>query len=233
MIILNRCTFFFTLASWGAWSAETPCSVTCGTGTTTAIRQCDNSNETTNCGDEDTRNTNCSPSACGKYSMRLVTRNCLILGSWDEWSVWTSCTVTCDGGSQNRIRECLGGTVGDGISNGCIGEAEEEMICAADACLSEEPNWSVWSDWGECSATCGNSQRQRERTGCESNSCNDLSIEPCSTEDCPSDPDDLDDSDDSCSCSALQYCIDPIDGETQCRLSASCYIKFILSCSCL
>ena len=50
---------------------------------------------------------------CGLWSRVFLLRNCvdswstLSFVGWSDWSEWSSCSQTCDGGQQERHRECL------------------------------------------------------------------------------------------------------------------------------
>jgi len=75
--------------------------------------------------------------------------------TWTPWTSWTECSQTCgEGGVRKRGRECLGG------ERDCEGEDEESESC------SEEkpcPTLTPWSDWTECSVSCGGGKRRRVR----------------------------------------------------------------------
>ena len=43
--------------------------------------------------------------------------------SLTEWSEWTDCTKTCDGGTQRRVRDCL--VQRSGVGNACFEPLEE------------------------------------------------------------------------------------------------------------
>ena len=42
---------------------------------------------------------------------------------------------------------------------GCSGEAAEERACSPDPC----PDWTPWTDWSECSRSCGGGTRTKVR----------------------------------------------------------------------
>ena len=63
---------------------------------------------------------------------------------------------SCGGGQQRRGRECL---AGGQDSEGCQGEREETVECNEATC----PAFSLWSEWSECSKSCGGGVRQRDR----------------------------------------------------------------------
>ncbi len=64
-----------------------------------------------------------------------VDENLLVNGGWSEWNLWSSCSVACGGGIQERLRVCnnpapfCGGEV-------CKGESKENMPCNLFACTS-------------------------------------------------------------------------------------------------
>ena len=43
------------------------------------------------------------------------------------WSTWNTCTVTCGGGEQTRMRACDGG-------NMCNGSNSETQVCNSNVC---------------------------------------------------------------------------------------------------
>ncbi|KAK3096234.1 hypothetical protein FSP39_024803 [Pinctada imbricata] len=49
-------------------------------------------------------------------------------GQWDTWTSWSSCSVTCDSGIQNRSRSCTGG------GGNCTGDSEETLVCTLASC---------------------------------------------------------------------------------------------------
>ena len=78
------------------WTDWTPCSKTCGSGERKRMRECN--------GDSSSRDKNnpcksilhereiCNPTKCPVYT---------------EWTEWSSCSVTCGGGNQERSRVCI------------------------------------------------------------------------------------------------------------------------------
>ena len=85
------------------------------------------------------------------------------------WSPWSDCPVTCGGGRRNRERECgLGGQSGGGSAssssssssdNPCFAVLFESEDCNSDKC----PVFGAWSEWTECSKTCGAGDQYRDR----------------------------------------------------------------------
>ncbi|GMT32401.1 hypothetical protein PFISCL1PPCAC_23698 [Pristionchus fissidentatus] len=77
---------------------------------------------------------------------------------WTEWSAWSVCSVTCGGGYRRRNRACLRGY--------CGGDSSEEEQCNTDSCpalRNEPPSWSGWTEWNECSVSCGRGSQARYR----------------------------------------------------------------------
>ncbi|KAG7200791.1 hypothetical protein KM043_003165 [Ampulex compressa] len=88
-----------------------------------------------------------------------------IEGGWSEWSSWRPCDRPCGGGAQHRVRQCDNPPCDSGL-------AVETRICNVHPCrtaatsgkkLPLESQWSCWTDWSECSASCGVGVRTRTR----------------------------------------------------------------------
>ncbi|XP_043238645.1 semaphorin-5B-like [Amphibalanus amphitrite] len=80
--------------------------------------------------------------------------NSVSLG-WGEWSAWSECSVPCGGGVQVRSRVC------EGDAALCrSGPHRMERECNAHSCEGE---WSCWSEWSQCSVSCGVGHRRRSR----------------------------------------------------------------------
>ncbi|XP_015592204.1 semaphorin-5A [Cephus cinctus] len=81
---------------------------------------------------------------------------------WAEWSSWSPCNRPCNGGSQHRVRQC--------DSQPCEGAPMQTRACNVHACRGtgsgigdNEGQWSCWTDWTPCSASCGLGYRTRRR----------------------------------------------------------------------
>ncbi|KOC59161.1 Semaphorin-5B [Habropoda laboriosa] len=83
---------------------------------------------------------------------------------WNEWSSWLPCDRPCGGGSQHRVRQCE--------SSPCDGVSRQTRLCNVQPCRASgtgnggpdaEGQWSCWTDWSECSASCGIGVRTRTR----------------------------------------------------------------------
>ena len=55
---------------------------------------------------------------------------------WTEWSEFGACSVTCNGGTQERTRECTNPAPEFGGAD-CIGDAMESQVCGTDPCPGE------------------------------------------------------------------------------------------------
>ncbi|XP_071122517.1 coadhesin-like [Mytilus edulis] len=82
---------------WSTWSYLDTCSVTCGFGTQTKTRSCNNP----------------PPSGSGLYCQGLSYGSencnefvCPVNGGWSTWSYLDTCSVTCGYGTQTKTRSC-------------------------------------------------------------------------------------------------------------------------------
>lgn len=66
--------------------------------------------------DQDEETIECNPQNCPRF---------------DQWSGWGSCSVSCGGGEQARMRTCLYGAAGD---LGCQGLVDETRFCNGQVC---------------------------------------------------------------------------------------------------
>ena len=94
-----------------------------------------------------------------------------------EWTEWaepkTPCSVTCGTGTQPKDRECNKKRLNpeediqtcpkDHIDEGCPGSFTEQSPCAIDACPPPKCEYTPWTPWCGCSATCGGGKTTRTR----------------------------------------------------------------------
>jgi hypothetical protein len=59
--------------------------------------------------------------------------NLCLAGNWGTWASWTTCTLTCGGGSQARTRLCNNPAPSFGGAN-CAGSGAEFQACNTQAC---------------------------------------------------------------------------------------------------
>ncbi|XP_028823701.1 hemicentin-1 isoform X1 [Denticeps clupeoides] len=170
--------------SWGTWLAWSPCSETCGQGTQTRVRLCNNpppSHDGPPCRGSDTQTQVCSE------------RPCPVDGKWSSWISWGPCSVSCGGGTRQRTRLC-GSPAPQHGGRQCEGNDVHLDFCNSEPCPIHG-NWGPWSSWGVCSRSCNGGQMRRYRT-CENprpsnggRACGgtDTEIQRCATESCPVD----------------------------------------------
>ncbi|XP_076805658.1 uncharacterized protein LOC143449371 [Clavelina lepadiformis] len=110
---------------------------------------------------------------------------------WSEWKEWSICSVTCGGGIQTRLRQCVSRS-DEAIE--CPGSPAEERACQTTPCITTtmipgNGTWGPWSNWFPCSKSCGNGYqwRFRECSGAvDSGNCDDAmwSGQACNTQSC-------------------------------------------------
>ncbi|XP_053398910.1 SCO-spondin-like isoform X2 [Mercenaria mercenaria] len=140
---------------WEIWTAWTSCSVTCDVGVVTRKRSC----------------TNPKPMYGGRLckgdSLQEKVCNtgvsCPINGMWSFWSDWLPCDVTCEAGTQSRLRICNNPPAQYG-GDPCFGSAIDSTVCDTGVPCPVIGNWSPWSVWSDCTATCADGLQQRIRT---------------------------------------------------------------------
>ncbi|XP_060063054.1 uncharacterized protein LOC132543556 [Ylistrum balloti] len=171
---------------WSSWSSWGTCTTTCGGGTQEKTRSC--TNPARQYGGADCA---FNPSTA-TASQTCNTHHCPIDGGWTAWNSWSTCTVTCGGGSQERSRTCTnptkqyGGADCPNLNTGAI-ETCNTQVCIIDGA------WGSWSAYGTCTKTCGTGVYSRSRI-CDSplpanggNPCSGPSSEfsDCNTNACP------------------------------------------------
>lgn len=84
--------------------------------------------------------------------------------AYSTWTTWSPCSHSCSGGNQMRRREISTHAQGHGAQ--CNGDLQELAACRIEPCSDASPvdcEWSQWSDWSMCTATCGLGQFRRHR----------------------------------------------------------------------
>ncbi|RXN06313.1 hemicentin-1 [Labeo rohita] len=171
--------------NWSEWSSWEECSRTCGQGNRTRVRTC--SNPSAQHGGR----------ACEGKAVEAIMcsiRPCPVAGNWGAWLPWSPCSETCGKGMQTRLRLCNNPPPSfEGPS--CEGPDTQTQVCSERNC-PVDGKWSSWVSWGACSVSCGGGTRQRTRIcaspapqhggrQCEGN---DIHIDFCNNEPCPSGP---------------------------------------------
>ncbi|KAH3755669.1 hypothetical protein DPMN_190367 [Dreissena polymorpha] len=134
---------------WSIWSAFGICDVTCGNGTMTRTRQCNNPKPLN--GREDCQGPSQNNGQC-------ILNRCPTHGAWSAWIEWGSCSVTCGTGLRRRDRACDNPwPSSDG--DPCFGDNINYEICSMPVCAT----WTDWGSWSSCSDTCGYGLRERYR----------------------------------------------------------------------
>ena len=91
-------------------------------------------------------------------------RDCPIHGNYSAWSEFSSCTFTCGGGKQYRTRTCTHPSPRyGGLNCSALGPELEEVDCNENPCPIHG-RYSGWSDYSECSTSCGTGTKTRTRT---------------------------------------------------------------------
>ncbi|XP_070582937.1 LOW QUALITY PROTEIN: SCO-spondin-like [Erythrolamprus reginae] len=124
-----------------------------------------------------TRRDSCNNCTCQEGAMVCGTEPCPGSCSWTPWSIWTSCSRTCNVGTRRRYRSDTGTEGGD-----CEGSKVEVEFCSLQACPGSGMEWGPWSP---CSVPCGGGFRNRTRisvavsTRIDFSTCN---LQPCTGE---------------------------------------------------
>lgn len=80
------------------------------------------------------------------------------MSSWTSWSV---CDRTCGGGQSQRQRQVERFPKNNGAT--CPQELLQTRGCTLQACDSKDAEISDWTDWSQCSTTCGPANQARKR----------------------------------------------------------------------
>ncbi|XP_060598714.1 semaphorin-5A-like [Ruditapes philippinarum] len=160
--------------NWSHWHKWSACSVTCGTGSQSRTRDCNNP----------------APQHGGNFcfGLRSETSTCNIKicpldGNWSPWHTWSACSVTCGTGNQSRTRDCNNPAPQHG-GHFCFDLGTETSTCNIKDC----PHWMPFYETAPCSVTCGVGFVQLRRNCSTGNTkdChgNENSEKPCHLKDC-------------------------------------------------
>lgn len=147
----------------GQWSDWSPCTVTCGSGTTVRNRLVMGMN----CTEPAMESKNCNLSDCGDIS-----QSCMAVMS--VWSNWSACSEKCDQGLVRRYRDFDFSKIGVfGYEPPGTSEEQKKVreVCKDTPTLEEESctsgvactpgcKYTEWSDWSSCDCS-GTQKRDR------------------------------------------------------------------------
>eukprot|EP00927_Polykrikos_kofoidii_P048726 TRINITY_DN42941_c0_g1_i1.p1 TRINITY_DN42941_c0_g1~~TRINITY_DN42941_c0_g1_i1.p1 ORF type:complete len:1553 (+),score=204.95 TRINITY_DN42941_c0_g1_i1:74-4660(+) len=150
---------------WDSWSLWSPCSRSCGGGTSFRMREV--AVTASDCGVPALGNQR-DTKLCNVDVQCEADKDC----KFSDWNHWTGCSSTCEGVTQ---RSRLIQEFGRGNGAFCIGSLSETRPCnsgvGADTSLARCPSsrpvdcaMNEWSPWSACSASCGGGQSSRNRT---------------------------------------------------------------------
>eukprot|EP00931_Biecheleriopsis_adriatica_P037977 TRINITY_DN21785_c0_g1_i2.p1 TRINITY_DN21785_c0_g1~~TRINITY_DN21785_c0_g1_i2.p1 ORF type:complete len:1661 (-),score=280.93 TRINITY_DN21785_c0_g1_i2:68-5050(-) len=144
---------------FGAWTAWSHCSATCGGGHKYHTRSVVTHAQAwgAGCSGSLEELLPCATQPCGDA------QDC----KYTDWTAWSACSQTCDGGQHSRSRSISSYPKHGGVP--CT-QADLQQLgnCNDQACIENTYGkvncaWSVWTSWSYCSATCGTGQVRRTR----------------------------------------------------------------------
>ncbi|XP_022098999.1 SCO-spondin-like, partial [Acanthaster planci] len=148
--------------TWNDWAEWSTCSRSCGLG---LVRRTRSYNPAMFGGKE-----------CNNKNNTIETRPCSLLacpvnGGYSQWSQWSNCTMSCDGGETQRIRKCNNPTPKNG-GEPCWGPAKETKTCNSGPCGPKCSGGKIFDSkcGNRCPSQCAQLQRGtscNEDDGCQ------------------------------------------------------------------
>jgi len=147
---IHACPVDGGFSLWSEWSG---CSRSCGTGSRSQTRNCDNPAPV-----------NGGQTCQGDYraTESCNTHFCPVDGGFGPWTVWGSCSATCGGGSNSRTRQCDSPAPAHG-GEPCLGENTDTAHCNTQPC-PVNGGYTPWAEWTQCDKPCENGNRFKTRT---------------------------------------------------------------------
>ena len=158
--ILFYCLHIVNCA-WDDWSSWSSCSITCGTGTKSRSRviKTHEENGGTACTGDSSEISQLSCGTCpaGKiytnFHSVVVKSNPLakillyfphlVNCAWDDWSSWSSCSMTCGTGTKTRTRVIK--TYEENGGSACTGDSSEIAQLSCGICPTGKVNINLYS----------------------------------------------------------------------------------------
>jgi len=144
---------------FGDWTSWSECSATCDGGqsyhTRTVVKHAEAWGAGCQGGLEEMRP--CKTLPCGDA------QDC----KYTDWTAWSACSKTCDGGQHVRSRS-VSSYPKEGGRACTQADLEEVGACAEGSCVPDaygktDCSWSTWASWSSCPASCGVGQVRRSR----------------------------------------------------------------------
>lgn len=164
--------------NWGSWSDWEPCSSICGGGYRKRIRRCDNPPPMS--GGSDCIGCNVEYESCNTHQCPEQTKHT----TWSPWYITNSSNSNKNEYVRKRFKYTCRGPVQDPMLL-TISYKEQERVCNSDNCPEDIPRWTEWS---ECSVTCGGGYQERSKVCEKRNKCQGSNHErrPCNEHSCRS-----------------------------------------------
>ncbi|UJR31957.1 hypothetical protein I4U23_019430 [Adineta vaga] len=143
--------------NWTTWSTWSSCPATCGTATVYRTRNCTGTSNGGIC-----LGSAIDTQLCDTNVSCIVNPYNATNGGYTAWSSWSACSSTCGTGVHVQTRTCTNPLPSYG-GNYCLGSPINITSCSSSQSCPINGNWTTWSNFSECSGTCGNGTRSRVR----------------------------------------------------------------------